>query len=247
MSPPRSAGDPGEDGLELDGKRRARLARQLEGRGVRSPLVLAAMGKVRRERYVPADLVHLAYDDAPLPIEEDQTISQPYIVAVMVEALSLAGGERVLEIGTGSGYAAAVLAEIAGEVHTIERHERLAREAARRLERDGYRHVHVRHGDGTLGWPEAAPFDAIVVAAGAPEVPASLREQLAVGGRLVIPVGPVVGLQKLLRVTRVATERFHTEELCDVRFVPLVGSEGWREERPRARAPTTKPGHPFGA
>ncbi|HHQ14196.1 MAG TPA: protein-L-isoaspartate(D-aspartate) O-methyltransferase, partial [Chromatiales bacterium] len=166
---------------EIDFKalRQAMVERQLEARGIRSEPVLQAMGKVEREGYVPSYLGEFAYDDTPLPIEEEQTISQPYIVAVMLEALDLHGGERVLEIGTGSGYAAAVLAEIAAEVYTIERHERLAWTALARLQRDGYSNVQVRCGDGTLGWPEAAPFDAIVVAAGGPEVPKSLREQLA--------------------------------------------------------------------
>jgi len=208
------------------------VAHQLRARGVRSPAVLRAMATVRREGYVPSYLGELAYEDAPLPIEEEQTISQPYIVGLMVEALGLEGGERVLEVGTGSGYAAAVLAEIAGEVYTIERHERLAEKAAERLRRDGYANVRVRCGDGTLGWPEAAPFDAIVVAAGGPEVPASLQRQLAVGGRLVIPVGSEVGLQELVRVTRVAPERFERERLASVRFVPLVGAEGWHAEEP---------------
>jgi protein-L-isoaspartate(D-aspartate) O-methyltransferase len=208
------------------------VERQIVARGVRSPRVLAAMRKVRREGYVPSYLGEFAYQDTPLPIEEEQAISQPYIVAFMIEALQLEGGERVLEIGTGSGYAAAVLAEIAAEVYTIERHEKLARTAADRLARDGYANVHVRHGDGTQGWPEAAPFDAIVVAAGGPEVPHSLRSQLAIGGRLVIPVGKVVGLQKLVCVIRRDSDRYEEEEIADVRFVPLIGKEGWREQRP---------------
>ena len=216
------------------------VEQQILARGVRSPRVLAAMGKVRREGYVPSYLGEFAYQDTPLPIEEEQTISQPYIVAFMIEALDLQGGERVLEIGTGSGYAAAVLAEIAREVYTIERHERLARDAAERLRRDGYGNVHVSHGDGTLGWPAEAPFDAIVVAAGGPKVPATLREQLAIGGRLVIPVGEVVGLQKLVRVKRLSETRYEEEDLGAVRFVPLVGAEGWHEERPRATPPAAR-------
>src|SRR5688572_29618466 len=168
---------------DLDLLREAMVARQLRARGITSPLVLDAMRKVRREGYVPSYLGEFAYEDSPLPIEEEQTISQPYIVGFMIAALKLKGGERVLEIGTGSGYAAAVLSEVAGEVYTIERHARLARTAEERLKRDGYRNVHVRHGDGTLGWPEAAPFDAIVVAAGGPHVPPTLKEQLAIGGR----------------------------------------------------------------
>ncbi|HEM46220.1 MAG TPA: protein-L-isoaspartate(D-aspartate) O-methyltransferase, partial [Alphaproteobacteria bacterium] len=183
----------GED--DFTTQREEMVRRQIEARGVRAKAVLDAMRTVRREGFVPSYLGEFAYDDTPLPIEEEQTISQPYIVAFMIEALELAGDERVLEIGTGSGYAAAVLAEIAREVYTIERHEGLARTAAARLAEQGYGRVHVRCGDGTLGWPEAAPFDAIVVAAGGPRVPASLREQLAIGGRLVIPVGDQVGLQ----------------------------------------------------
>ncbi len=212
---------------------------QIAARGISSPQVLAALRTVKREGYVPSYLGEFAYEDAPLPIEEEQTISQPYIVAYMVEALRLVGGEKVLEVGTGSGYAAAVLAEIAGEVYTVERHEKLARTAAQRLAEDGYDNIHVRHGDGTQGWPEVAPFDAIIVAAGGPEVPAALVNQLAVGGRLVIPVGEEVGLQKLMRVTRRQGGHFEEEELANVRFVPLIGAEGWHEERPKA-APVTR-------
>jgi protein-L-isoaspartate(D-aspartate) O-methyltransferase len=222
-------------------QRREMVERQIAARGVRSPAVLAAMGRVRREGYVPSYLGEFAYDDTPLPIEEEQTISQPYIVAFMIEALGLRGGERVLEIGTGSGYAAAVLAEIAGEVYTIERHEKLASSAERRLRDDGYRNVRVRCGDGTLGWPEQEPFDAIVVAAGGPRVPVSLREQLRVGGRLVIPVGAAVGLQKLLRITRISASEYREEELADVRFVPLVGEEGWHAERREPAPPPRRP------
>jgi protein-L-isoaspartate(D-aspartate) O-methyltransferase len=220
--------------------RRRMVERQIARRGVRSPLVLDAMGKVAREGYVPSYLGEFAYDDVALPIEEEQTISQPYIVAFMLDALELQGSERVLEIGTGSGYAAAVLGEIAAEVYTIERHESLAREAARRLARDGYHHVRVRHGDGTLGWPDAAPFDAIVVAAGGPRVPEALREQLAPGGRLVIPVGEVVGLQELVRVVRLESGGYREERLGAVRFVPLIGAGGWREQKPEPTPPAAR-------
>jgi len=221
--------------IDYDRARREMVERQIAARGVRSPAVLEAMGKVRREGFVPSYLGEFAYEDTPLPIEEEQTISQPYIVAFMIEALDLKGGERVLEIGTGSGYAAAVLAEIADEVYTIERHAGLARSAEQRLAEHGYTHVHVRCGDGTLGWPEAAPFDAIVVAAGGPTVPESLAEQLAIGGRLVIPVGPTVGLQRLRRITRVSENEYREEDLGGVRFVPLVGAEGWHEDEQPAR------------
>jgi protein-L-isoaspartate(D-aspartate) O-methyltransferase len=213
---------------------------QVAARGIRSPRVLAAMRKVRREGYVPSRLSRYAYADEPLPIDEDQTISQPYIVASMIDVLGLHGGERVLEVGTGSGYAAAVLAEIAGEVFTIERHEKLARTARERLASDGYAHVHVRHGDGTLGWPDAAPFDAIVVTAGGPSVPETLKRQLAIGGRLVIPVGEESERQRLVRVTRVDATRFDVEDLYAVRFVPLVGAEGWKEDAPAGGEPPSE-------
>jgi protein-L-isoaspartate(D-aspartate) O-methyltransferase len=225
---------------EHDRRRERMVTEQLAARGVRSPRVLRAMGRVRREGYVPSYLGEFAYEDSPLPIEEEQTISQPYIVGAMVEALDLSGGEKVLEVGTGSGYAAAVLAEVAGEVYTIEVHERLARTARERLERDGYTNVHVRRGDGTLGWPEEAPFDAIIVAAGGPVVPESLKQQLALGGRLVIPVGPEVGRQELVRITRIGADRYRREHLAEVRFVPLVGAEGWSSTVPAA-APAPAP------
>ena len=223
--------------IDFERLREEMVRKQLAARGIRSRRVLDAMRTVRREGYVPSYLGEFAYQDAPLPIEEEQTISQPYIVGFMLQALELAPGARVLEIGTGSGYAAAVLAEIASEVFTIEHHAGLARSARERLKRDGYRNVHVRHGDGTLGWPEAAPFDAIVVAAGGPKVPEALRRQLKVGGRLVIPVGEDVGLQRLLRVTRRAPEEFVEEELAEVRFVPLVGREGWHAPAEAAEVP----------
>jgi protein-L-isoaspartate(D-aspartate) O-methyltransferase len=215
-------------------KRREMVERQIAARGVRSEAVLEAMGRVRREGFIPSYLGEFAYDDTALPIEEEQTISQPYIVAYMVEALELEGPERVLEIGTGSGYAAAVLAEIAREVYTIERHSGLAKTAEARLAEEGYRNVEVRCGDGTLGWPEVAPFDGIIVAAGGPTVPQSLCEQLKVGGRLVIPVGETVGRQSLMRITRVGEDEYRTESLADVRFVPLIGEEGWQPERREA-------------
>lgn len=208
---------------------------QLAARGITDPRVLAAMGAVPRERFLSPILAPRAYDDGPLPIGEEQTISQPYIVALMAQALGLAGGERVLEIGAGSGYAAAILGEIAGEVVTVERHPTLARKASRRLTDLGYANVEVVVGDGSRGWPARAPYDAIVVAAGAPAVPASLAEQLAEGGRLVIPVGRDRSLQELLRVTRLPAAEggggLREERLGGVRFVPLVGDEGWNEER----------------
>jgi protein-L-isoaspartate(D-aspartate) O-methyltransferase len=203
------------------------VEQQVASRGVGSRLVLDAMRRVPRELFVPEHLRDLAYADGPLSIGEGQTISQPYIVALMVEALCLYGGEKVLEIGTGSGYAAAVLAEIAGQVYTIERIDQLAQKAKIVLEEAGYDNVQVIQGDGTLGWPQQAPYDAIVVTAGGPEVPGSLKNQLKPGGRLVIPVGTDMYSQELLRVTRVSDSEFRSENLEYVRFVPLIGEEGW--------------------
>jgi protein-L-isoaspartate(D-aspartate) O-methyltransferase len=231
--------------VETSQELRNRMVRdQIESRGVSDPRVLAAMRKVPRESFLEEGLETLAYQDTPLPIASDQTISQPYVVAYMIECLRLRGGEKTLEIGTGSGYAAAVLAEIAGEVYTIERYANLAMSARERLERLGYANVQVRHGDGTLGWREHAPFDAIVVTAGGPEVPPSLREQLAIGGRMVVPVGATAWDQQLVRVTRLSAGTYQEERLIPVRFVPLVGQEGWAEgaERPsRARPHAVMP------
>ena len=203
------------------------VQQQIARRGLRSENVLNAMRKVPRELFLPQGQRRLAYDDGPLPIGKGQTISQPYIVAYMTEALGLKGGEKVLEIGTGSGYAAAVLAEIAAAVYTIERIDGLAIMARQILAELGYQNVHVRQGDGTLGWPEQAPFDGIVVTAGGPDVPDTLKHQLRTGGRLVIPVGTSTWYQELVRVTRVSTDEFETENLVPVRFVPLIGAEGW--------------------
>ncbi|MDJ0940364.1 MAG: protein-L-isoaspartate(D-aspartate) O-methyltransferase [Woeseiaceae bacterium] len=212
-------------------KQRERMVKyQVEGRGVHSDVVLAAMRKVPREQFIPEYERAYAYNDGPLPIGEGQTISQPFVVAFMIEALKLDGGEKVLEIGTGSGYAAAVLAEVAGDVYTIERLPDLAERSTQLLAQLGYDNVHVRCGDGTLGWPEQAPFGGIVVTAGGPDVPVSLREQLAVGASLVIPVGDTKSYQELRRVTRVAEDDYESETLTAVRFVPLVGEQGWPTE-----------------
>jgi protein-L-isoaspartate(D-aspartate) O-methyltransferase len=211
-------------------QRRDMVDRQVAARGVRSPTLLEAMRQVPREQFLPQRLQEFAYEDSPLPIEGEQTISQPYIVAFMIEALDLKGGENVLEIGAGSGYAAAVLSRIAGEVYTVERIAQLAEKAASRLADLGYDNVHVLHGDGTLGWADHAPFDAIVVAAGGPSVPDTLKQQLKVGGRLVIPVGSDPRVQELVRVTRRSEVEFSSEDIADVRFVPLIGAEGWLPE-----------------
>jgi protein-L-isoaspartate(D-aspartate) O-methyltransferase len=198
---------------------------QIEARGVTSPRVLAAMRRVPRHRFVPQGLWDQAYNDYPLPIGEDQTISQPYIVALMTEALELKEGDRVLEIGTGSGYQAAVLAELASAVYTIDRLGSLTEKAQKVLAALGYHNLHVRVGDGTLGWPEEAPFDAILVTAGAPQVPRPLVEQLALGGRLVIPVGDRFS-QTLTRVRKVK-DGVKYDYLGGCRFVRLIGQYGW--------------------
>ncbi len=208
---------------------RARMVeRQIAARGVRDPRVLQAMREVPREAFVAAGYEPSAFRDEPLPIGQGQTISQPFIVALMAEAARIAPSNRVLEVGAGSGYAAAVLGRLAAHVVAIERHGPLAQAARDRLARLGIANVEVVEGDGTLGWPPAAPFDAIVVSAGGPQVPGALKEQLAPAGRLVIPVGPEGGPQDLLRLTRV--EDGYTEEsLGLVRFVPLIGAQGFLE------------------
>jgi protein-L-isoaspartate(D-aspartate) O-methyltransferase len=207
-------------------RRRAMIEDQLRARGIRDGRVLAAMGVVRREDFVPAELAPDAYADRPLPIGQGQTISQPYIVGLMTQALGIAPGDRVLEIGTGSGYGAAVLARLAREVYTIERRPELAQRAHDRLRSLGYHNVHVCSGDGTLGWPEARPFDAISVTAGSPTVPGALVDQLAIGGRLVIPVGRE-DVQRLIRVTRTSAHQCTLLDLGPVQFVPLIGAAGW--------------------
>ena len=193
---------------------------QIEARGIHDPPTLAALRKVHRHLFVPPDVRSEAYDDHPLPIGHGQTISQPYIVAFMTEALGLHGGETVLEVGTGSGYQAAVLAEIAAHVYSIEIVPALAQESAGRLADLGYRNVQVKAGDGYRGWPEAAPFDGILVTAAAPRIPEPLKAQLKDGGRLVIPVGE--GDQELVVISRHG-DRFEQRRVLPVRFVPMTG------------------------
>jgi protein-L-isoaspartate(D-aspartate) O-methyltransferase len=213
--------------FHLAAQRNRMLNDHLIARGIYDSAVLAAMTIVPREEFVAAHLKEFAYDDHPLPIDEGQTISQPYIVAYMTEALELSTGDRVLEIGTGSGYAAAILSRIVDTVYTVEHFGSLVQQAVQRFKILGYENIHVLEGDGTLGWPDHAPYDAIVVTAGAPEVPQPLLDQLAIGGRLVIPVGSNPYLQTLVRVRRVSKKDFSREELCGVRFVPLIGTAGW--------------------
>lgn len=204
------------------GERAAMIKRTIIGRGIVDPQILAAMQAVPRELFVRPGSQDRAYADDALPILAGQTISQPYIVAWMIEQAHVSPGAKVLEIGTGSGYAAAVLAEIAGQVFTIERHGKLAREAEERLRDLGYGTITIRHGDGTQGWPEAAPFDAILVAAAGTGVPGKLLEQLAVGGRLIIPVGSDPFHQSLTRWTKLGPGDFRQERLGAVAFVPLI-------------------------
>ncbi|QTN23390.1 protein-L-isoaspartate(D-aspartate) O-methyltransferase [Rhizobacter sp. AJA081-3] len=213
--------------IDFAARRRAMVAQQIEARGVTDARVLAAMRAVPRENFVSPSWQDEAYHDSPLPIEGKQTISQPYIVALMAEALQLKGDERVLEVGTGSGYAAAVLARLAAEVHSVECIPVLAGLATKRLAAQGCSNVTVHRGDGSLGWPEAAPYDAVVVTAAGPDVPAALKAQLKLGGRLVMPVGERHGLQDLLRLTRTGEHDERRELLLPVRFVPLTGEQGW--------------------
>jgi len=215
---------------EFEKRREEMIKTQMAERGLDDPVLLEAINSVPREKFVPEDLIDSAYRDSPLPIEANQTISQPYIVALMTASLDLKPDDRVLEIGTGTGYSAAILAEIVNEVYTIERHQILADTALARLQKLGYENIHVLHGDGSLGWLEHAPFDAIVVTAAGPNVPQSLKEQLAIGGRLVIPVGSSRSSQVLVRVRRISKDKYVEENLGGVRFVPLIGEEGWENE-----------------
>lgn len=216
--------------LDLAQARDRMVERQLARRGIRDSYVLEAMREVPRETFVPEGLKEFAYEDTPLPIEAGQTISQPFIVGLMIEAAEVRPGDRVLEIGAGSGYAAAVMSRVADRVYAIERHDALTRLATERLRRLGYDNVEVRTGDGTRGWPEAAPFDAILVAAGGPAIPQALKDQLDIGGRLVMPVGESQREQTLIKVTRTSATHFEEEDLGGVMFVPLIGEHGWRED-----------------
>ena len=212
-------------------ERQSMVDYQLVRRGITSPAVLNAMRRVPREAFLSPAMREFAYKDTPLPIAEQQTISQPYIVAYMVEALQLTGGGKVLEVGTGSGYAAAILGEIAGQVVTLERFQSLADSARKVLQQLDYQNIDVVHTDGTIGWPDEAPYNGIVVAAGGPSVPQALKEQLAIGGRLVIPVGETSSEQDLMRISRLSEDEFFEETLSRVRFVPLVGEAGWQDKR----------------
>jgi protein-L-isoaspartate(D-aspartate) O-methyltransferase len=218
-------------------ERERMVARQIAGRGIRDPRLQEAMREVPRHEFVPPDLAAMAYEDSPLPIEADQTISQPYIVALMIEAAEVAPGDKVLEIGAGSGYAAAVMGRIAERVVAIERHGELAELADARMKRLGYDNVEIVHGDGSKGWPSEAPYEAILAAASGSHIPEVLMRQLSIGGTLVMPVGEPAAVQKLIKVTRTAEEEFDQEDLGPVRFVPLIGEHGWRDGSDSPGAP----------
>ena len=210
-------------------EREAMIEQQLRRRGIHEPDILDAFRAVPREAFVSPDYAHLAYGDHPLPIEAQQTISQPYIVGLMIEAAEIRPGDKVLEVGAGSGYAAAVISRIAGKVIGIERLHELVGVARERLDRLGYDNVEIVEGDGTRGWPAGAPYDTILAAASGSHVPQSLLDQLRPGGRLVMPIGGPGWVQKLVRVTKRPDGSAEQTDLGGVRFVPLIGEEGWKE------------------
>jgi protein-L-isoaspartate(D-aspartate) O-methyltransferase len=219
----RAHRDAGEVGASTRAARNRMVDLQLVRRGIRDRDLLKAMRKVPREVFVEKGLAAFAYEDAPLRIPEGQTISQPYIVAAMIEAADLGRDDRVLEVGAGSGYAAAVMSRIVSRVYAIERHEALTKAAASRFKKLGYGNVELKTGDGTKGWPDTAPFDAILVAASSPEVPEALCDQLVVGGRLIIPIGDREQGQMLRRIFRRTATSYEEEDLGAVTFVPLIG------------------------
>lgn len=216
--------------FDYDYARHKMIELHLSRRGIKDTRVLKAMWLVPREAFVERGFEAFAYEDSALPIAEGQTISQPYIVARMAEAVEIEGTDNVLEVGAGSGYACAVLSHLARQVSGIERHAALAARARERLSALGRRNIEILTADGTKGWPEKAPFDAIIVSAGVPAVPMSLKDQLKVGGRLVIPVEHEERSQRLIRVTRAAANRYEEEDIGGVLFVPLIGEEGWSED-----------------
>ncbi|HEX8625897.1 MAG TPA: protein-L-isoaspartate(D-aspartate) O-methyltransferase [Allosphingosinicella sp.] len=210
-------------------QREKMVREQIARRGIEGPRLLDAFRAVPRELFVPEGARDFAYEDGPLPIEAGQTISQPYIVALMIDSAEVAPGDKVLEIGAGSGYAAAVMSRIAAKVIAVERHSELASLARARMERLGFDNVRIVEGDGTGGLPQEAPFDAILCAASGSHVPEALRRQLAVGGILVMPLGEPEAVQRLVKVVRRGGDRFDQEDLGPVRFVPLIGAHGWAE------------------
>jgi protein-L-isoaspartate(D-aspartate) O-methyltransferase len=210
-------------------ERDAMIERQIASRGIREPTILEAFRAVPREEFLSKDYADLAYGDHPLPIEAGQTISQPYIVALMIQAAEMKAGDNVLEVGAGSGYAAAVMSRIAGHVTAIERQSDLVQVAQERMQRLGFDNVRIVEGDGTRGWEPEAPYDAILAAASGSHVPPAWVKQLADGGRIVMPVGEPNWVQKLIKVTKGPAGNLITEDLGGVRFVPLIGEEGWND------------------
>jgi protein-L-isoaspartate(D-aspartate) O-methyltransferase len=211
-------------------EREAMIDRQLKRRGITEPMILDAFREVPREAFIAGNNVHLAYGDHPLPIEAGQTISQPYIVALMIQAAGIGLRDKVLEVGAGSGYAAAVISRIAGKVIAIERQHELVEVARERLARLGYDNVEIVEGDGTKGWRDGAPYDAILAAASGSHVPRPLVEQLAPGGRIVMPIGDPGWVQQLVKVTKNDDGTLVQQNLGGVRFVPLIGEEGWKDD-----------------
>jgi protein-L-isoaspartate(D-aspartate) O-methyltransferase len=214
-------------------RREAMVEHQLAARGIGDPRLLDAFRRVPREAFIAEALAEEAYADTPLPIEEGQTISQPYVVAAMIAAAAIGAADKVLEIGAGSGYAAAILGCVAAEVIAIERHPALAESAAARLERLGISNVRILTGDGSIGLAAEAPFDTILAAASGREVPTPLKDQLRIGGRIVMPLGPPGEMQRLVRVVRTASNHWEEVVLGPVRFVPLIGAQGWSEDEAR--------------
>jgi protein-L-isoaspartate(D-aspartate) O-methyltransferase len=214
---------------DFPAEREAMVERQLQRRGITDPRILDAFRAVPREAFVSDDYAHLAYGDHPLPIEAGQTISQPYIVALMIDAAAIGPGDKVLEVGAGSGYAAAVISRIAAKVVAVERQHDLVEVARERLRRLGCDNVEIVEGDGTRGWPSEAPYEAILAAASGSHVPQPLIDQLAPGGRLVMPLGGPGWVQELVKVTKRADGTLERENLGGVRFVPLIGEEGWKD------------------
>jgi protein-L-isoaspartate(D-aspartate) O-methyltransferase len=216
---------------DFGSQREAMVERQLRRRGITEPEILDAFRAVAREAFVSAARAHLAYGDHPLPIGAGQTISQPYIVALMIQATAVKAGDKVLEVGSGSGYAAAVISRIAARVIGIERQPELVQAASERLARLGYENVEIVEGDGTLGWPPEAPYDAVLVAASGSHVPQPVTGQLSPGGRLVMPIGERAASQILVKVTKGHDGSLRQSDLGGVRFVPLIGEEGWTDAR----------------
>jgi protein-L-isoaspartate(D-aspartate) O-methyltransferase len=218
--------------IDLASAREAMVERTIRRRGLDDPALTSAFLAVPREEFIGSDLAEHAYDDGPLPIESGQTISQPYIVALTIHAAEIGSGDKVLEIGAGSGYAAAVIGQLAGEVIAIERHPELVRLAQERVGRLGYANVHILEGDGTLGCPAEAPFDAIVAAASGSHVPTVLVDQLKPGGRIVMPIGDPHAIQSLIKLTKRDDGTLDRDDLGAVRFVPLIGEHGFPAGRP---------------